>query len=255
MRKKLVLIILLFLSACSSKPEKVEITISIAASMVDAIEDVIDMYEKEHPNIDVLLNVGSSGALQQQIVQGAPVDLFFSAAEDKFARVIEEGLIRKNSYTNLLRNELVLVEPIQSSGSMGGFDNLVDSTISKIAIGTPETVPAGDYAVETFKSLGIYQEIKDKLVQAKDVRQVLQYVETENVQAGIVYKTDAIQSEKVTVVASAPPESHTTIIYPLGVLKRSENNQEVKQFYTFLQSDQAIHIYEEFGFKRVGDQP
>jgi molybdate transport system substrate-binding protein len=246
------LIIFLFIcTACSnSKNEenRIELTISAAASMQKALTELQSYYEQEHSNVKLLFNYGASGALQQQIEQGAPVDVFFSASEEKFNEVLEKDLIEKQNSIDLVSNELVLIQNKQSNHKISGFVGLSDSKIKRISIGTPESVPAGKYAKETLESQNLWPQLEEKLVFAKDVRQVLTYVESGNVDAGIVYKTDAISSEKIEVVIKADPKSHSPIIYPLGVVKNSKQKEEAINFYNFLQGDQAKRIFEKHGF-------
>lgn len=234
-------------SSTTIQKETVELTISAAASLQDALTDLKKQYESDHKNITITYNFGGSGDLQQQISQGAPVDLFFSAAEDKFDTLVDEGEIEKNDGVDLLANDLVLVTPTENKKEIESFDDLTKA--NKVAIGTPESVPAGQYGVETLKSIDVWTKIKSKIVYAKDVRQVLTYTETNNVDAGIVYKTDALTSDKVKIVATADDQSHTPIIYPVGVIKNSKHTAEAKEFYAFLQSDDAMKVYKDYGFK------
>lgn len=246
----------LVMSGCSSNEgskkqnagsEKVELTISAAASLQDAINEIKTAYEKENANVKINLNLGASGALQQQISQGAPVDLFFSAAEDKFEKLKDEKLIEKG--INLIGNEIVLVVPKESNQSINEFEDL--PKVKKIAIGTPETVPAGQYGKETLENIGIWKDSEENLVYAKDVRQVLTYVETENVDAGIVYKTDALTSEKIKITATATEDTHTPIIYPVGVIKESSHLEEANKFYEYLQTKEAMEIFVKYGFADI----
>lgn len=227
--------------------EPVELTISAAASLQDALEELKTTYEKEHDSVNILYNFGGSGALQQQILQGAPVDLFFSAAKDKFDALVEKEMIEQQQGTDLLANELVLIVPKNNEKQIHSFEDLHQA--GKIALGTPETVPAGQYGVDTLKHLQLWDSLASKVVYTKDVRQVLTYTESENVDAGIVYKTDALVSDKVDVVATADDATHAPIIYPVGVLKASKHGQEAKDFYQFLQSDEAMNIFKKYGFK------
>jgi molybdate transport system substrate-binding protein len=231
----------------SESKENVELTISAAASLKEAMDVIQQTYQEEHPEVRLKFNFGASGSLQQQISQGAPVDLFFSAAEDKFDLLVEEGNIAKEDGLDLLGNELVLVVPKEDQ-SIKAFEDLVKAEVNKISIGTPETVPAGKYAKESLEKMDIWKDVESKVVYAKDVRQVLSYVETGNVDAGIVYKTDALVSNKVEIVASADPATHTPIIYPVGVIKDSEHYEAAKEFYEYLQSDDALKVFEEYGF-------
>lgn len=231
----------------SNTTEEVELTISAAASLQESLEELQKIYEKEHPSIKITYNFGGSGALQQQIVKGAPVDLFFSAAEDKFDELVNEGLIDKTQGTDLLANELVLVVPTENEKQIQSFEDLKKA--DKIALGTPETVPAGQYGVESLQNMKLWETIESKVVYTKDVRQVLTYTETENVDAGIVYKTDALVSEKVDVIATANADTHTPIIYPVGVIKDSKHTKEAEDFYRYLQSDEAMKVFEKYGFQ------
>jgi molybdate transport system substrate-binding protein len=254
------LVLLLAVSGCSTNEQSknsakkqtastksVELTISAAASLQDALTDIKTTFEKEHPNVKVTYNFGASGALEQQISQGAPVDLFFSAAEDKFQKLEKDGLIEKKNGTDLLGNDLVLVVPKDSTKGILSFENLTKA--DKIALGTPESVPAGQYGKETLGNLNILSAVEGKVIYAKDVRQVLTYVETENVDAGIVYKTDALTSSKVKIAATAAENTHAPIIYPVGVMKNSSHPKEAALFYDYLQNQKSMKIFEKYGFK------
>lgn len=227
--------------------EQVKLMISAAASLQGVLEELKKTYEKEHPAIKIRYNFGGSGTLQQQIVKGAPVDLFLSASEEEFDILVEKGIVDQKHQTNLLTNELVLIVPKSNKKNIQSFEDLTQAR--KIALGTPETVPAGQYGMETLKSMQIWEDIKSQLVYTKDVRQVLTYTETENVDAGIVYKTDAISSDKVEVISTAAEDAHTPITYPMGIIMNSKSVKETEEFYNFLQSDEAMKIFTEHGFK------
>lgn len=225
----------------------VELTVSAAASLQNALEDLQQTYEAEHDNVTIVYNFGGSGALKQQIEQGAPVDVFFSAAEDKFDELVETGAIDKAQGTDLLANELVVVVPTPNEKNITSFEDLTKA--DKIALGTPESVPAGKYGVETLENMQLWEALEPKVVYAKDVRQVLTYTETENVDAGLVYNTDAMISDKVATIATAPAKTHTPIIYPVGVIKNTKHTAEAQDFYNFLQSEEAMKVFEQYGFK------
>ncbi|WP_407271309.1 molybdate ABC transporter substrate-binding protein [Radiobacillus sp. PE A8.2] len=261
MKKRLLcsgLLIIVWLTGCalSESEQPLEVTVSAAASMTDAMTEIVDLFENEHPEIKILLNIGSSGALQQQILQGAPVDVYVSAAEDKFERLVLEGMIDDTHATNLLGNSLVLIQPKEADQKLTSFEDLDSSDISKLAIGTPETVPAGKYAKETLISGGIYDRLQQqgKLVFAKDVRAVLTYVETGNVDAGIVYHTDALTSENIKIVAFAEERNHTPIVYPVGVINGGTHHDQAVDFYQFLKGEQAMSIFEQYGFVSMVEQ-
>ena len=232
----------------STTLEKVELTISAAASLNEALTEIKALYENKNENVALLFNFGGSGALQQQISHGASTDLFFSAAENKFNLLVEEGRIDENNKGNLLKNQLVLIVPNNEKIEAMDFKDLTKDQIEKIAVGTPESVPAGQYAKESLETLGLWGELESKLIFTKDVRQVLTYVETNNVDAGIVYKTDAAISQNVKIVAEADEQTHTPIIYPAGVLKDSKQLEAAQEFFHYLKSDEARKIFEQYGF-------
>ncbi|MBS4189610.1 molybdate ABC transporter substrate-binding protein [Bacillus sp. FJAT-49705] len=232
----------------TKKEETTELTISAAASLEDAFNEIKPLFEKEHQNIKLLFNFGGSGALQKQIIQGAPVDLFFSAAEDKYDELVTQGIIAENQGIDMLKNTLVLIIPKDAKNSIDGFQNLADLGDGKLALGTPEAVPAGNYGKQTLEHLGLWEKVQDNIVFAKDVRQVLTYVETGNVAAGLVYKTDALTSDKVAVVSEADAGSHDPIVYPVGIIKATKHMDEAELFYQFLQEDDSKDIFEKYGF-------
>ncbi|TFE00173.1 molybdate ABC transporter substrate-binding protein [Jeotgalibacillus sp. R-1-5s-1] len=232
------------LAGCSQSKQsdsaQTELTISAAASLQNALEEIQSDFENDNPDIRIQFNIGSSGSLSQQISQGAPVDLFFSAAEEPFDRLAEEGLV--SSEVDLLGNSLVLITPDEQ-----GVNVLEDiPETERISIGTPESVPAGQYAKEALEAVGLWEMVEEKVVYAKDVRQVLTYVETGNVDAGIVYQTDAMSSEDVTVVQELDAGLHGPIVYPLGIVKESE---AAELFYNYLKSEEALAVFEKYGFK------
>lgn len=175
------------------------------------------------------------------------MDLFFSAAEDKFQTLVKDGLIEKG--TQLLGNDLVLVVPNNSNKGIKTFQDLTKA--DKLALGTPESVPAGQYGRETLKRLNVWNGVEGKIVYGKDVRQVLTYVETNNVDAGIVYKTDALTSQKVKIAATAKANTHDPIVYPVGVIKNSAHPKEAQTFYDYLQNAHSLKIFEKYGFKAI----
>ncbi|WP_058306168.1 molybdate ABC transporter substrate-binding protein [Gracilibacillus massiliensis] len=238
-----ILLVGLLLTGCQS--EEQEITISAAASLIDVLEEVIDLFEQEHPSIQVSVNLGGSGSLSQQIIQGAPVDVFLSASIDKFEQVRQEGLMDEEFIEPLMMNKLVWIQAKDTS-PLKSIEQ-----INKLAIGTPETVPAGQYAKEAFTDSGIFTKLESKLVYTKDVRQVLQYVESENVDTGIVYQTDAKISDKVNINHELPLGEYDPIIYPVGILKNSQQKEAAKTFYQFLQTEEVIELFKQYGFLEV----
>lgn len=227
---------------------RVSLTVSAAISLKESLEEIKKLYQSSQPNVTITYNFGASGGLQKQIEQGAPVDVFLSAATKQIDALQTKGLLLEGTQKNLLENRLVLITPANSQASLYNFKDLATSPIKRIAIGEPRSVPVGQYAEEVFKSLGILDQIRSKLVLGNNVRQVLTFVESGNVDAGIVYTTDAKTSTRIKVVATAPENSHSPIIYPLAVIKSSKNPTVAKAFVEFLGSSQAKAVFSKYGF-------
>lgn len=235
--------------APSEQPaETVELTISAAASMTDALTEIQKTYEANNQNIKLSFNFGASGALQQQIEQGAPADLFLSAAVKNMTALVDKQLIDANQQVNLLNNELVVVVPADGKTPIENVTDLTKTEVKTVAIGIPESVPAGNYAKEALTNAKLWDALQAKSVQAKDVRQVLQYVETGNADAGFVYKTDALTTDKVIVAFTVDSAAYKTIQYPIGIVKATKHSQEAEDFYTYLQSQEALDVFVKYGF-------
>jgi molybdate transport system substrate-binding protein len=237
-----------FLAQALAAQQPVSVTVSAAISLKDPLDQIARQYERSHPNTKILVNYGASGTLEHQIEQGAPVDVFFSAAEAQMDALESKGLISAATRRNIASNELVLVVPA-SAARIASFQDLAQGDVKIIALGEPSTVPAGQYAQETLEHLGLLEAIKSKVVYAKDVRAVLTYVETGNADAGVVYKTDAIASRKVRIAATAPESAHSPIVYPAAVLRDSKNGAEAGLFVAFLANAEARATFERFGFR------
>jgi molybdate transport system substrate-binding protein len=227
-----------------------DLTVSAAISLQNTLQDIVRLYHAENPSVTVHLNLGASGTLQRQIEQGAPVDLFLSAAPAEMNALESKNLIIRETRKNLLTNSVVLITS-KGYGAISHFQDLTKASVKIIAIGNPQSVPAGKYAEEVLRHFGLYDQLKPKFVLAKDVRAVLTYVETANADAGIVYETDALTSKAVTVVATAPPGSHSPVIYPLAVIAGSRNVAAAKAFETFLFGPQSVRIFRQYGFNPV----
>jgi molybdate transport system substrate-binding protein len=223
-----------------------KLTISAASSLKDAIVDAETTYRQSGAIIAFANNFGSSGTLAAQIDQGAPVDVFLSAAAKPLDDLESKGLIVTGTRRNLLRNTLVLIAPLDSR--LRDFQGLADGSIRLIALGDPASVPAGQYGKQTLLSYHLWEQLSAKFVLGKDVRQVLTYVETGNADAGLVYATDAKASGKVRVVATAPESTHDLIEYPVAVIKGSRNEEASRRFVEFLRGTTAQAIFVKHGF-------
>ncbi|MFZ4774876.1 MAG: molybdate ABC transporter substrate-binding protein [Terrimicrobiaceae bacterium] len=244
--KKTILLCLLG-ALLTSRADTITLTVSAAVSLKAPLETLKAEFEKTNPGLGILYNFGSSGSLQQQIVHGAPADVFISAAAKQMDDLERAGLVLSGSRFVLLANTIVLIAPAGSTGP-GGFDGLTAESVKTIAIGEPKSVPVGMYAMEIFAHLGLEAGVKNKLVFAKDARQVLFYLESGNADAGIVYGSDAIGSKSVRIVATAPVGSHNKVEYPAAVIEASGNPGEATAFLDFLRSPWAEALFKSAGF-------
>ncbi|AOT71473.1 molybdate ABC transporter substrate-binding protein [Geosporobacter ferrireducens] len=264
----LILAVILFSTACGqtgtarnaqegnvSEPKKgeapVSLTISAAASLKEAMDEIQAAYAEEKPHVTFTYNFGSSGSLQQQIEQGAEVDVFISAAAKQMDALQEKGLIAEETRKNLLENKIVLIVP-KGTEAVNDFNDLATDKVKTIALGETASVPVGQYSEEVLTNLNLMDRIKPKAVFGKDVKTVLTWVETGNADAGLVYETDAKVSDKVKVVAKAPEGSHKPVVYPAAVIKDSRNMDAAKDYLDFLCSDKAKSIFEKYGFVFIG---
>lgn len=229
-----------------------ELMVSAAASLTDVLTALAADFNTTQPNVSVLLNFGSSGELQQQIESGAPADLFLSASTKQMDALKNEDLMDNISILNLLNNEVVLIVPSGSSAGITSFPDTATDKVTTLAVGDPESVPAGQYAAEVFSFLGIADAVSAKTVLCKDVRQVLTYVETGEADAGIVYATDAYSSKGVAIAAQAPEGSLETIVYPAGIVKATTHREAAQAFLDYLTTPAAAAIFTSCGFTMAG---
>ena len=227
----------------------VEINVSAAASLKDALEKINENY-KQATGTTVVLNLGGSGALVKQIKEGAPTDLFISASNKAMNELVEGGTVEKESVSVLLKNSLVLVVPKDNAAKIEKVEDLANlDEKSKLAIGEVETVPAGQYAKESLTNLKLWDKVESHVVYAKDVRQVRSYVEGGEAVAGFIYASDAAGDDKVKVVQTMDESTHKKIVYPSAVIKGAANADAAKEYEAFLKTDASMKIFEEHGFK------
>lgn len=249
----IILSAVLLLSACNrseeikQKEDKKIITVSAAASLKDALNEIEQKYEKKHQTIDLKFNYGASGTLAQQIKSGAPVDIFISAAEDKVDMLVEDKKINKEEKKSLLKNHLVLI----SNTPINNIQDLTSNKVEKIALGNPELVPAGAYGKQMLENADLYQKLENKYILTKDVRQVLTYVETGNVEAGIVYASDLKSSEKIKYSFTIKDTLHDKIIYPVAIIKDTHHKEEAQKFFDYVAQPVTLKIFEKYGFDPI----
>lgn len=235
-------------SPISVDAQSTTLLIAAAASLQNALEEIDPVFERANSSVTVNYNFAASGPLQQQIEQGAPVDVFVSAATKQMDALQEQNLILTDTRRNLLRNNLVLIVPNNSALGLTSFRQLTNSNVKRISVGEPRSVPAGQYAEELFTNLGILEQLRSKFVYGNSVRNVLGTVESGNADAGIVYTTDAKISNQVRQTATAPSNLHSPIVYPIAVIKASQNQQAARTYAQFLSSQPAQDIFKKYGF-------
>lgn len=262
MRRSTIIVMLcvLLLSACAlwATPAVVsadedeggsELMVSAAMSLRAAFERIARDYELSHPGVRIVLNFSSSGKLRQQIEAGAPVDVFASASAKHMDMLQQDGHIIASSRRDFAGNTIVLAASAEAAATLRGFSDLLNSDVRRIAIGNPDSSPAGQYAKQTLINAGIWEQVSDKLVAVETVRQVLDYLARNEVEAGLLYATDAaLNPRAVRVVASAPPGSHERIVYPIALVAQSEHAREALSFIAFVLSPQAQGILAQNGF-------
>jgi molybdate transport system substrate-binding protein len=232
----------------TEEAEAVELTVLAAASLTDVTKELADLYKEIAPNVTLTFSYGASGALQTQIEEGAPADLFLSAATKQMDALEEGKLLLDGTKKELLINKVVLISPKDSTLGLTSFEEVGTDKVKTIALGEPESVPVGQYSEEVFTSLGILDTVKAKANYGSDVKQVLTWVESGEVDCGVVYSTDAIISDKVSIVCEAPEGNHKDIIYPAAVIQSSTHPDEAKAFLDFLSTDDAAKAFEKYGF-------
>jgi len=242
--KTLVLLFSLFIATGISASE---LTVYAAASLTDAMNEIGPAYEKESGD-RLQFNFGASSMLARQIEEGAPADLFFSADEAKMDALEKKDLLLPGTRRSLLSNLLVIVVPADASAAPKSAADLTKPEFRKLALAESQTVPAGIYAREYLQKLGLWDAVKEKVVPTENVRAALAAVESGNVDAGIVYKTDSLISKKVKIAVEVPAADGPKISYPVAVLRSSKQPDRARKFAEYLAGPMARSVFEKFGF-------
>jgi len=226
-----------------------EVTLSVAISLKEVTEDLGRTFMASHSGVTLRYNFGASGDLQKQIEAGAPVDVFLSAAQRQMDDLEKQKLIVASTRRAFARNVLVVVKPADSSVDLSKVNDLLESRVVHIAIGNPKTVPAGQYAEESLRALGLWDRVQPKLVFAENVRQVLDYVARGEVEVGFVYATDAAtRAQGVKEAFRAPDDSYRPVVYPGAVMAASKQPALAQAFLDLLASPQGRAVLSRFGF-------
>jgi molybdate transport system substrate-binding protein len=221
-----------------------ELNLSVAASMKEVINELTASYTAKHPSTVFLKNFGPSGTLAGQIENGAPVDLFIAANNQWMDYLKEKNLVDGANAKMFAYNSLVFAG--RTTKKVSSMKELLK--LDKIAIGSPKSVPAGEYAMTAFKNAGIEMQLAGKLVMAKDVRECLMYAELGEVDGSFVYRTDALLAQKAGLLFVVPQKLYPRVTYPMALTVKAAKNGEAKAFYLFLQGAEAQSVLRKYGF-------
>jgi molybdate transport system substrate-binding protein len=242
----LVLLLLFCLVSCT-KTEQTTITVSAAVSLKDVLDELGTKFREE--NISVQFQFASSGELEKQIMGGAPIDVFISASSTQLERLQRNNMLEDDTITKLATNRLIVITYQKSELLSSDLSVLLSGPeLSKIAIGDPALVPAGEYTKKGLEALGLWESVSLRLVNASNVRQVLDLVSRQEVELGFVYETDINNRSDVRKLAELPKSSTPSIVYPAAVIKQSKHPEVSKRLLIFLQSPEAQEVFLKYGF-------
>lgn len=242
----------LSVTACNLNPAKpVVLTVSAAVPLTEVMGEIQELYKRKKPNVTITYNFQSSGFLRHQIEQGVPVDIYISGGTQPMDILQAKGLLIPETRKDIVTNSIVLIAP-KDSTTPSNFQDLASERVKTVALGDPEYVAAGKYAEEVLTHLKLFDRVKPKAIFAQEsIRQVLRYVETGSADAGIVYASEVRLSDGVRIVATAPENSHSPILFTAAVLKGCKNIPEAQDFLQFMFSDRAGTIFEKYGLKKI----
>jgi molybdate transport system substrate-binding protein len=237
----------LFLMTAPPAASADDIVISAAASLTDALKEIARAYQSKSKN-RVTFVFASSSTLARQIEAGAPADVFFSADVQTMDVLEKNGRLEPGTRKQLLSNQLVIIVPADKPTVINSPEDLLDPRVRKIALAEPSSVPAGVYSKTYLESLGLWDKVKPKVIPVLDVRATLASVESGNVEAGFVYKTDAASSKRVKTVFEVPVGKGPKIIYPVAILKESKSKAAAKEFLNVMVSPSGVDAFKRYGF-------
>jgi molybdate transport system substrate-binding protein len=224
-----------------------EIFVSAAASLTDVLKEISSGHRAKSKHT-VKFNFGPSSGLARQIEEGAPADIFFSADLPQMDNLDKKNLLEPGTRKNLLSNQLVIIVPADSKLALSSPKDLLKADVKKIALAEPSSVPVGVYTSKYLTDEGLWNQLKSKIVPVQDVRATLASVESGNVEAGFVYKTDAAVSKKVKIVYEVPIDKGPKIVYPVAIVKESRRKDAARDFLNYLLTSGSKDLFKKYGF-------
>ena len=235
--------------AASGSAFSAEVTVSAAASLTNAFKEIAENFEAAHPEHQVLLNFAGSGALLQQIAKGAPVDVFASADQVTMDKAQEQGLLAAGTRKDFVQNTVVVITPADSQLELTQLTDLQQGALQRLAVSNPDSVPVGRYSKQALVAHDLWDGLADKMINTQNVRQSLDYVARDEVDAGFVYATDAaVMADKVKVQFTVPLE--TVVSYPIAVTKEGSSNELSQQFIDYTFNDESQAVLSKYGFSQ-----
>jgi molybdate transport system substrate-binding protein len=224
-----------------------ELMVFAAASLANVMVEVAELYEREHGD-GIAFSFDASSTLARQIIAGAPVDVFISADEAKMDWLEERGLLLAASRQRLLSNGLVVVAHRDSRVEINQLDDLVQASITRVAMADPAAVPAGIYAKTWLQSAALWEQVESRMIPLQNVRAALAAVESGNADIGWVYRTDAAANQRTRVIFEVPAAETPNISYPVAILGNTRSLMAAQRFLDVLRSDEARALFERYGF-------
>lgn len=243
---------LFLLVSCSQtniEETKNEIHISAASSMTTPLNELKTLFEEEHPQIELIINYGSSGTLVNQLSQGAPADVVILANASWMEDAVKQDIVQKEDVVNLYTNRLVLAA--HKDSEMKSLEDLTGEDVERVAIGDYDSVPAGSYTKQALIELDKWVEVEGKVVLAKSARQIASYIESKNVDAGFIFLSDVEAFSDLKSVEVVEESLHEPIIYPAALIRRSGKTEDSEVFLAFLSSQEAINVFQDYGFQEI----
>lgn len=239
----------LVLSVASAPAAAADLVVSAAASLTNAFTEIGKNFEKQHEGVNVLNSFAASDVLMQQIVNGAPVDVYASADQKAMDKAVEANTIKEGTRKDFAQNKVVLIVPIDNPLKIENLAGLNQKEVTRIAYGNPASVPVGRYTQGALEQTGDWETVEKHKILGQNVRQVLDYVARGEVDAGFVFATDAaIMKDKVLVVETL--ETTVPVTYPVAIVKEAKQPELAQAYETYLLSDEGQAVLAKYGFSK-----